>query len=198
MPTNLTRLFQKIATIKDSIIYKDIQHDDLWRDFLFTIHETAPEVTQHEVIRDYMERRWDGFYEDLEVETVFSDGLLVVHRCIEIMDPEAFMKRVFSGEADNWYPRYSGLGIYWTWSFKAARCHWANFKSGHQQLILTGLIDIENIDIKKTVLANFAPSNGEDEREIRLKAGSPVLLSSISLSETDPRWQFEPPIHAKA
>lgn len=181
-----------VGNVPDSLIYKEIMHADLWESWLSQMDDPSrPRPTKHQLIKDWIGDRWDEFLNDLTKEAVEVDGKLVVHRCIEVKDPEAFVRKLRSGRKLK-----RGLGIYWTWNFRAADCHWGTARG--TRLYLTGLVDLDSIEIESTVLSNFHPSTGPDEKEIRLYENQPILLTGISLSEEDPRWQFDPAIPVRS
>lgn len=190
----LDDLVDAFSNISDKTIYEEIKHFETWDRWLELMDVPRhPKPTRKELIEDWIETRWNEFIYDLELNAHLSDGKLVVHRCIEVKDPATFVNNLESGKKNR---KYRGLGIFWTWSFEKAECHWGSARD--KNVILTGLVDLNAINIEDTLLANFHPDIGEEEKEIRLKEGSQVLLTSVSFSDTDPRWRFDPPLRLVA
>lgn len=72
--------------------------------------------------------------------------------------------------------RLDDLGIFWSWSADAADSHWGT--SGSRHVLITGEVDVNNVDWESTWYANATESYAH-EREITLKGGSPVNIISI-------------------
>lgn len=180
-------LMQLFADVPEREIREDIWHDDSWAHWV-----DALGIPKQAVINDWIGERWDEFMKGFS-HAVEVDELLVVHRCITVENPMKFIEDLEAGKKTG---KRKGMGIYWTWDFKTAECHWGTGRG--LQVILTGLVGIASIDIPQTVLSNFQPSTGEEEKEVRLKEGAPVLITNVSFSETDPRWRFDPPLVRKA
>jgi hypothetical protein len=190
----LERLVDEFYHVPESLIYEDIMGLNIWEGWLAQMDDSARQKpSKKHLINDWIRERWDSFIGDFSKEAVETERKLVVHRCIQVDDPKAFVKKLIS---DSKKPRRKGLGIYWTWDFEAAVCHWGAGRG--TDILLTGLVDHHAVDVEETVLANFSPDDGEAEREIRLHEGEPVLLTSVSLSDTDPRWPLDPPLLLRA
>jgi 8-oxo-dGTP pyrophosphatase MutT (NUDIX family) len=175
VPSNvLDELIDRIRKIPNSIIYHDIRYDDTWKERLFEARETDKRATKTRLIHDWIGDRWDDFLHDLQEAEAIS-GRLVVYRCISVKSPQAFADMLSRGDFS---PKYPGLGIYWSWDPEKAECHWRGQGS---DVFLRGLVDLEAIDIKGTVLSNFAPSTGQEELEIRLWDGKFVELLGIGI-----------------
>lgn len=67
-----------------------------------------------------------------------------------------------------------GIGIYWTDSESHAQAHWGH--GNGQVYVICAEITEDAIDWPNTIIANMAPSTGEDEQEIRLHPGARVRL----------------------
>jgi len=128
------------------------------------------------------ERRWE-FLENFSGKAVEMNGKLVVYRCIQLDDPEAYVKNIIPGKS---------LGIYWTWDYESAECYWG--KGEGTDVILTGLVGLSAINIERTVVMNLRPDIGDAEREITLREGEPISLTDVSLAEEEQGWQFTPPL----
>lgn len=170
----LNELVDRIRKVPESVIYREIRYADAWKDLLSMARDSDPKVTKTRIMKDWVADRWDTFLNDLQMAETLS-GKLVVYRCIAVKNPDAFADMLSRGDFS---PKYPGLGIYWSWSPEKAECHWR--REGYD-VFLRGLVDLEAIDIKGTVLSNFAPSTGEFEWEIRLWDGQPVELLGIGI-----------------
>jgi hypothetical protein len=189
LPRELLQIM--LDEVSDQKIYLKIKDYDTWSGLLSQMGPSHPKPAKKELIEYWMRKRWDSLRDDLPTEAVESDGKLVVHRCIGVKDPEAFVDALRSRKK-----KARSLGVYWSYSFETAECYWGRLEG--TEIIMTGLVDLDAINIPETVFANFHPDVGEQEREIRLKKGAPVLLTSVSLDEHDPRWQFEPGLLLRA
>jgi hypothetical protein len=186
-------LFQAMMEeVSDLEIYREIENFDTWDGLLSQMDAPGRQrPTKKELIGGWVRDRWDVLRDDLSKEAVEADGRLVVHRCIGVLDPEAFVDSLLADRK-----KKRGLGVYWSYSFVTAECYWGALDGTN--IVITGLIDPSAIDIPATVFANFHPDFGEQEKEIRTKKGAPVFLTSVSLAEDDPRWQFDPAIPLKS
>lgn len=171
-------LMDTVRAIPESLIHRQIRSDDAWEDWLSMIRTTNKRTTKTQMIRNWIGDRWDEFLNDLgKAEEV--DGKLVVYRCVAVKDPERFAYRLVEGKPEH---GYKGLGIYWSWSRSMAECHW---RGDGREVFLRGLVNLDAIDIEGTVLANFAPSTGPNEWEIRLWEHKPVELIGIGIETGD-------------
>lgn len=74
---------------------------------------------------------------------------------------------------EGWKPNNSSHpGIYWSWDQSAAEAHWADGKHDHRVEIEADL-PVEAIEWPITLMMNAHPDY-EDEKEIRIRPGSPV------------------------
>jgi len=164
-----------IRQVPDSEIEQEIRSDDYWDDLISQLHGEGSRVTKTQLIREWVGDRWDEFLSDLG-DSAERGGRLIVYRCISSKRPHDLALRLLEGKP---YQKYPGVGIYWTWDFKKAECHWGG--GSGRDVIVEALVDLEAIDIEGTVLANFAPNTGPDEREIRLLAGAPVDVTRVGV-----------------
>jgi len=188
----LHEFLSKLQEISDHRIYQEIKNFDTWDGLLSQVED--PAVTKKALIWDWIRSRWRSLMDDVSVEAAEADGMLVVHRCIGVRDPEAFVDALRANGKRGGGKR--GLGIYWSYSFATAECYWGELDGTN--IVMTGLVNLNFIDVPETVFANFHPDVGEQEKEVRIKKGSPVLLTSVSLDESDPRWQFDPALSLRA
>lgn len=192
-------LMSVFAEVPASDIREHIWYDESWLHWVDALGQN-----KETVVNEWIGERWDEFFKEF-YRAREVDDLLVVHRCIQVENADKWVDALVADKPRK-IEKYKdqktimvvrkSVGVYWTWAFAKAQCHWG--KGRGPQVIVTGLVGIASIDIEKTVLANFQPSTGEEEHEIRLKEGAPVLVTNVSFSETDPRWRFEPPLVRKA
>jgi hypothetical protein len=67
------------------------------------------------------------------------------------------------------------LGIYWSWNKNAAEAHWGKFSAGHVKFLMTGKVNIADVDWAHTLAVNAHPSSSE-ECEIYVPNDSDVEL----------------------
>lgn len=72
------------------------------------------------------------------------------------------------------------LGVYWTWDPDSAEAHWG-YEKGKEEVLIEAEVAENGVDWKGTIEANIRPYTGEDEREILLNRGTPVLIKSIEI-----------------
>lgn len=189
--TVLANLQDRLRKVSDETIYRKIRSDDFWPEYLESVREENPGTTKKEAIEYWVEDRWTYFLEDLDNVEV-SDGKLIIYRCLSVENPEMIAETLSRGTADQ---NYSGLGIYWTWDAAKAECYWGE---RDRDLFMKGSVGLKAVDPKGTVLANFQPSLGPDECEIRLFSGMPIELLRLGIpsqrGET-PNWMdLKPPV----
>ena len=193
---NTEHLFERFRKVPDSHIYNDLRHYEWFDEVLAQIHRDGDtHFTKKSLIyNEYIGGRWTGFARDFQ-KAVYLDGKLFIHRCVTVKDPPSFEEDLSRGALPK---GYKGLGIFWSWDYGAAKCHWGHHNEGGIPVVMTGLVDPKAIDIEGTVLANFHPDVGEEEMEIRLKEGAVVLLTDLSSDETWPLRQYDPPVKLRA
>lgn len=125
---------------------------------------------------EYIDERWDDFLSEFRNEAEEDGDLLILYRCIAVKDPRRTMKLLEQGKKTH---KEKGLGIYWSWNKEAADCHWALHAGRAEYMYLVGLTDAQAVDIEGTVVANFVPGRGAEEKEIRLKEGSRVDVLGV-------------------
>lgn len=69
-------------------------------------------------------------------------------------------------------------GIYWSWDKRAADAHCGDYKPGHVKWMMEAIAGIDDIDWEETYFLNIGDL-GDDEREIRLKAGVPIKVENF-------------------
>ena len=74
-----------------------------------------------------------------------------------------------------------GIGVYWSYDWQCAETHWGD---PGKEILLEGLVYPENIDWEGGFLAFLA--YGEEECEVRVDKGSPVIIVSIDREAINP------------
>jgi hypothetical protein len=82
----------------------------------------------------------------------------------------------------------SPLGVHWSWDTAwcgGADAHWAP-KDGEDLPVihLVASVPVSSVDWQTTLLCAMDYLCGDDERELRLRDGAPVSLTSVSIGET--------------
>lgn len=86
--------------------------------------------------------------------------------------------RVITAPRD-WTPEGRHPGIFWSWDEDAAEAHWGQTGNFFVQWTLEAVVKTSDIDWPATLYQNAHPSF-EEEKEIRLKEGTPVKLLSAT------------------
>jgi hypothetical protein len=117
------------------------------------------------------ERVHDELYKQLEV----GPKGVKLFRCVSVMDGKTFAETL---KRSKYVESFAGVGIYWSFSYGAAECHWGHRQQG-EQVTLIGYADINSIDLEGTAIALTDISLGLEELEIRLKEGAPVYVEKV-------------------
>lgn len=76
------------------------------------------------------------------------------------------------------------LGIWWSWDPKAAEAHWGHNKPNYKVVLIQSRIDINYINWKPTIIANFHPMYLE-EKEIQLYKNTPLEILRMTIDDND-------------
>jgi len=188
------RLLGLLSKISDSTIFREIRDNDRFLEILQEERAQGYQISKKEIINDFIGDRWNQLTSYLLENAKEYDGKLFIYRSITSKDPLSFGQALEDSVLTNGYKR---LGIFWTWDFRTARSIWGDYSAGKQDVIITGLVDFEAINIKETVLANFNPTFGSKEQEITLKDGAPVVVTELSKRTIDGIYsikRFKPPL----
>lgn len=186
-------LYRRMTKVSDQTIYEDIENFEIWDRLLFQAEE-GNATTRSELINRHIESRWGELASELRGAVQDTDGRLFIHRCIAVKDMDSLVDSLSRGKLIG---KYKGLGIYWTLDYAKAECHWAH-PDKYEKLILTGTVDLDAIDIRGTVLANFNPDLGMEESEIMVKEGAKIRLTDLSVDDTRHLKRFDPPLEFPA
>lgn len=77
--------------------------------------------------------------------------------------------------------RKESVGQYWAWDLPSAQAHWGKFDKGNMPVTLRAEVPHSQIDWRLTVMVNSDPSLGEDEKEIRVRPGTALVISHVAL-----------------
>lgn len=69
------------------------------------------------------------------------------------------------------------IGPYWSYTEEAAESHWGNFGDGRRELVLHGVVGVDDIDWQKSVTMN---AHSEEEKELRLKGSAVIRVISAT------------------
>lgn len=139
--------------------------------------EVYGDISDDELAQVWLRERWPRFGDDFFEHAEEDGDKLVIYRCIGVGDPGEFAFMVASGMTD---PKYTGIGIFWSWDKGRAECHW---RAGEQEVLVQGRVALSAIDIERTLSINLEPDLGEMEAEIRLKEGARVEILGIGVKE---------------
>lgn len=151
----------------DDYITAYIEFNDIdWEDFGF---DKLEDFTQF-ITEDVEELESEVYHElDIILSKLQRDKELSLYRAVSLNDP--------NGNDLN----YDNLGIYWTDDESYVDTYWSD---GKEPFVITAKItNIDDIDIKGTILAKMNYSTGRDEREIRLRDKSRITITSIKNSD---------------
>lgn len=129
-----------------------------------------------EKAEDFFFERLDEIADSLKAHLEIEGDKAIVYREITVPDEGEFLVYLSSGLP---MPKFKGIGVYWSFDRDSAQAHWGNGSHEHT-VLMKGRVDLSDIDFKTTILLNLHPSLGEDEAEIRLKAGAKVEVVAIN------------------
>jgi len=82
---------------------------------------------------------------------------------------------------DRRYIRRKGVGVFWSYEYHCAQSHWGS--AVLPDFVLTGVVRPENIDWEGGYAAFI--EFGEEECEVRVDEGAPILITEINGQELD-------------
>jgi oligoribonuclease (3'-5' exoribonuclease)/8-oxo-dGTP pyrophosphatase MutT (NUDIX family) len=150
------------------------------------------EEERDEKIQDYFEDKSQEFLADFSQAAKVNGDKIKIYRCVTVKDSQKYADDLGRGK----YPKgFSGLGIFWSWNFEAAECHWG--KSENPDIVyLIGEVPLSAVDVTTTLIKNLHTSLGE-EKEIQLKEGAKITLISVA-TDHGPVSEYNPPLKLKA
>lgn len=108
------------------------------------------------------------FQRRFDVNAQQEGDRLLVFRCISVEKPEAVMRSL----------KTKPVGIYWSWDYQGAECHWGD--KNHPSVILHALVSPDSLEWLETLATNIQPF-GQQENEIRLKAGASIEIVDVEV-----------------
>jgi hypothetical protein len=129
--------------------------------------EYSQDMSEEEVLERAFGEIYPKWMEDLERRGKFTKGKLQVYRGISVKTPQ---------DID-----YKNIGVYWTWD-KAKAANYSDSNTATPVTIVTGLVGVEDIDLKETLSKLVWPGYEfeESEREIHTKPQRVEITASIS------------------
>jgi len=86
------------------------------------------------------------------------------------------------------------LGVFWSWSEGSAEAHWGSFeKSGIVEYLITSSVSLKDVEWDVTLATN-ADLTQEEEREIRVREGTPMPVLGVVASRRGVRTRPDDPI----
>lgn len=73
------------------------------------------------------------------------------------------------------------IGRYWSFDKGAAEAHWGNFQDGRREIVLYGVVRLEDVDWQTSVVMN---AHSNEEKELRLKQTAFVRVLSATWTAT--------------
>lgn len=129
--------------------------------------------------REWFDSRVDEIINNFDYDYEYHDEEnVVVYRSMTVLNPIDFIESI----KKNYFGKYSGIGHCWAFSRDLAESHWG--EKG-QEILLKGLLKIEDINVRNTFYLNLDMSCGEDEAEVRVDDNKKVLITEMIIEETD-------------
>lgn len=129
--------------------------------------------------REWFDSRVDEIINNFDYDYEYHDEEnVVVYRSMTVLNPIDFIESI----KKNYFGKYSGIGHCWAFSRDLAESHWG--EKG-QEILLKGLLKIEDINVRNTFYLNLDMSCGEDEAEVRVDDNKKVLITEMIIEGTD-------------
>lgn len=77
--------------------------------------------------------------------------------------------------------KLDGVGIYWSYDQRAAACHWGSFGEGQVEVTLAARLTPAMVNWPETLAVQIDPVTGDDEKEVRLRPGVPLMISAVTV-----------------
>lgn len=143
------------------------------------------EIIEHEFsIDDISELSEEDYIEKLTniIAETFDDVIDDIYYCVE---DEKIIYRAITVPMDFDFSDLvkKPLGIYWSYDKKSAEPHWGYDKNKQTILITASIQDTNDVDVEESIILNLDPSNGQEEKEIRMYAGRDVMILTIETSD---------------
>jgi hypothetical protein len=184
---------EKASTPKDFENTLDLS-SEVDVDLIWPYHEGDDEPEGEEwddALKQHIQDKFYEFSQEFGHTAEDKGSYLHVARCIGVKDVKDFVEKISKGE---YLSGYGGVGIYWSWDAHKAECHWSE---GGQPVVVHGLVEVRNIDIKSTLMKNLHPSLGGEETEIEVRDNSPIRILSLK-SKDKMLWEGDQEVKAKS
>lgn len=146
---------------------------------LYEEFELSSMEWDEEEVREIFEDFKDAFV----AKSTSRDTSLEIYRCIKVPDVQEFIDSIESGTMKHTsIYKNEGLGVYWTWDLKAAKCYWGG---AGDEIVVTANATVDDIDVESTVIANLKE---DEEREITLIEGSKISVTGVAYQDGTPIW----------
>jgi len=168
-----------IGVLNENSLWKDdstIQYINSER--YKTLEEVEPLLKK--IYKEHFDKILSSFSFVTEAERI------KVYRAISIDNLDRFLDLAKKGNF-SYYGQGSGIGKYWTYKKTMAQPYWGDGKG--KTVILTGIVNVDEIDIKQTIMANL-DLEWYFEKEITLKEGSPIKIINIEYLENNKKESF--------
>jgi len=141
--------------------------------------EEKKEELLSERAREWFDDRVDEIINNFDYDYEFYDEEhVIVYRSMTVLNPIDFIESIKKND----FGKYSGVGHCWSFSKDRAESHWG--EKG-KEILLTGLLRIEDINVKNTFYLNLDMSCGEDEAEIRVSPDKKILITELLCESTE-------------
>jgi len=114
---------------------------------------------------------------DVVIDRMVDDYDAAVARLNRLQGRQCW--RVITTPAEVDPAEHTGLGVYWSYRKAAAKPHWSDEKG--QTLRYRARIDLKNVDLTGTVVANIDPETGADEKEVRFLKHVPIYVYDVEV-----------------
>jgi len=153
--------------MKGVIEYYDVDIDD----YVHYYQERYPNMSEKEIkemVIQELRKEYEDNYDNWIWKYKMSGFPITLYREIILSDGA----------------RYGDIGEYWTDDKDKAESHWGGSWSTDKQdkrrsITLKTEAQRDDINWEETIDVNMSPSLGEEEQEIRLKKGIPILITEV-------------------
>ena len=180
--------FRKTGVLQDKGYWKELAAKDYAKWDKLGVYPVEGPLWE-EVLQNYLKNRFEMFSRKFKAKANFNGVGIEIYRCLTVENPEKLLEALKKNETYKvGKTEYSGAGIFWSWDHEAAKCYWGG--SG-EAITITALASLSDIDYTLTAELNLnsfyddEDENyiGEEEKEIRLKAGSPITITKVDSEE---------------
>jgi len=133
--------------------------------------------------RAFLNKKLNEFIKSFS-KAKFSGNKLIIYRAITTHGDNEELIEEFND------PNYE-IGVYWSWE-EEPDAHWGG---RGRAVVVTGLVDINNIDIPTTLMKNLHPTLSE-EAEITLKPKANLIVTQVNEGPRNVLWKGKKVIKA--